>query len=324
MSRSSKVILACLLAAVGHTCLGRDHAQVADWYRQAGLNSMQIELLTNVFEPTGKKLHERAKLDSTLGFKTLKIGAEFPIKSTSSSVGNAVRKWNFSEEPEGLSKPTPTTANNEEWECWTGNFTITVSCYLTQGDQLTTAFGQRLRVVTVELTKPAVNFDPLNDQSFMGVAPKIVGISISGIGEDFAKTAVPYFTDLYAGAKPKVSKDGQQANIGPSEEQCAAVNAKPVNTMSTNDFRLRKDCAAPITGLLGILSAKETSFKFDSPKGNTVVSVIAAGNGMAEVLTNISIMHPQLLSIMNRMNLEAKAAVEVLKKRQATTKKSDF
>lgn len=298
---------------------GRSPAEMDALYRQAGLQAPQISLINNILMPIGKDLHVNAKFESNLTFKSLKIGAEFPIKSEKSASGFSVTNWHFADEP---SADIEVKAGSEDaFECWSQNTAITVTCYLVEGEKLAMAFGQKLKTTGIILTRPAAGFDPVSDPAYMGVAPMLVGIFLGGAGEDLAKAAVSYFSDMY-GKRPSISTDDEQAGIGPSNDECERVNAKKLSGLTTNDLRLRKECAAPINDLLSLSKSEKTIYAFNSSKGQTEIVVHRFSYG--NVYVALKLLHPKLQDASKRALDKTNAAVNEYRKRVAAEKQKDF
>jgi len=319
MQPIKKIILSFLLTLSWFSCHARSQAEMDAWYRQAGLQDYQIQIIGKVITTIGKELHDRAKFESNVGFKTLKIGSVFSVKSAQSLAGYTVRKWHFGELPSADSEMT--AGGEDAFECWSQNAEIFVTCMLIQGDKLAAAFGQRLRSTGVLLSRPDAGFDPVFDPGHMGAESVVLGIVLIGQGDELAKVALTYFAELY-GRKPLITMGDKQANIGPGSEECKRVNGKKLADLTTQDLRIRKACAAPINDLLALASSKQTTYAFSSPMGATDISVEKSGFGV--VYVTIKMLHPKLEEHARRTTLAVKAAMDEYNKRQKAQKLRDF
>ncbi len=311
------------LVAASLSSHGRSPAEMDAGYRRSGLQEHQIQIIDKVVAPVGRELHESARFESNLGFKSLKIGSTFAVKSAQSHTGYSVRKWSFSELPSY--DPEITASSEDLFECWSQTAEIFVTCMLVQGDKLAAAFGQRLRTTSVFLTRPEAGpeagSDPAFDPPHMGTQPVVAGIILIGQGEEFAKAALTHFAELY-GRKPLIRMDENQVNIGAGGEECKRVNGKKIADLTTQDLHIRKACAAPINDLLALASSKETTYVFSSPMGSADISIEKTGFGGVHV--SIKMLHPKFLEHVRRSALAAKTAMGDYNQRQKAQKLKDF
>lgn len=308
-----------MLVAVGVPSYGRSLAEMDAGYRQAGLQDYKIRIIDTVIAPVGTELHGIAQLKSGLGFKTLKIGSPFSVRSAHSTKGYTIQKWHFLELPSD--DPEITVGPEEVFECWSPDATIVVSCLLVQGNKLAVAFGQNMRAMGVLLSKPETGFDPVFDSSYFGIEPIVMGIVLLGQGEDFAKAALTYFADLY-GKRPLVSIGESKVNTGSDSDECKRVNNKKLADLTTQDLRVRKACAAPINDLLALMSSVRTTYVFESSLGPTEISVAKTGFGGVHV--SIKMMHPKFVEYAQRATTAARAAMEQHKQREKSRQMKDF
>lgn len=329
------IFCAAVFLFASFTCRGKGQEEMNSVYRENGYSDPQIELIKSVIEPGAAEFHKHAKYESNLNFKGLRVGAAFPVKSKTNASGNMVRQWTFSKPMSSDTHPAPLAGPLDEWECWSSIGNIYDNCFLVTGAQLATAFEQKLKMVRVILTRPAQGFDPLNDNTFMGISPIILEIALitedlnSADAESFVKAAVSYFSKIY-GQSPKVSRDGQRPNIGPTEEQCAAVNAKKINALNTNELRVKNACASAMNSLLSILAFKRSSYEFNSPRGMSMVEVVTSSaaisnsNDKPPASIAVSMHHPQFSVAEERVKATLDAAVAAGARRKAAAATSDF
>ncbi|MBK6008690.1 hypothetical protein JJB11_21525 [Ramlibacter ginsenosidimutans] len=223
-----------------------------------------------------KQLHAAAASGTNqLAFKNLRIGAEFPLningQGMPAAAGRRVESWEEGAAPEGTSRPELKRGPTETWRCWTRRWSMGVQCLLTESPELTTAFGENLKMVEVFVTKPEYDYQPLNYAWQRDMHPRIAMIQILGDGKQLARSAKEYAGGVFHAA-PKVAASKNENGATPSRAACAAVSSKRVADLTTDDLALRRECANPTTGLFQRMETPETLYKYENT--DSVVEVL--------------------------------------------------
>jgi hypothetical protein len=215
-----------------------------------------------------KQLHAAAASGADqLTFKNLRVGAEFPMNinglGVPSATGRSVASWQDGVAPEGTSRPPLRRGPSESWRCWSTKWGMAIECLLTESPELTTAFGETLKLVQVTLTKPQYDYQPLKYAWQMDMHPRIALVHIVADGKQLAKTANEYASGVFRAA-PKVSRSNNENGVTPTRSACVAVNSKRVGELTTDDLALRRACANPTTGLFQAMETPETLYKYEN------------------------------------------------------------
>jgi hypothetical protein len=220
-----------------------------------------------------RQLHEAAAGANQLAFKNLRVGAEFPMNISGtgmpSATGRNVTSLSEGTAPE-MNRPKPKQGSTEIWRCWSQTWGMGIQCLLIESPELTSAFGEDLRSVEITLTKPQYDYQPLQYSWQKDMHPRIAVIHIVADGAQFAKAANDYARGVFRTA-PKVARSKNENGATPTRAACAAVNAKRVADLTTNDLALRRACANPTTGLFQAMETPETLYKYEN--ANVAVDV---------------------------------------------------
>jgi len=211
--------------------------------------------------PTIKALHAAADVQSPLIFKQLRVGAEFQVKFDESQASGHNVAWVAGEPPTGTDRPRIKASIRDAWRCWTPQWAFTTTCFLTEAAESGTAFGKPLLYLELALSKPTFDYRPDRRQWQRATPPRITLISMHANGRDFMASARSYFDGLYK-SPPKVTSTRPETGVTPTRASCAAVNAKRVNDLSTDDLKLRRSCANPTTGLFQAFELPVTSYAY--------------------------------------------------------------
>lgn len=213
-----------------------------------------------------RELHEATAGASQLAFKNLRVGAEFPMNINGTGIPSATGR-NVTSLEEGtapeMNRPKPKQGPTESWRCWSTTWGMGITCLLIESPELTSAFGESVKSVEIMLTKPRYDYQPLQYSWQKDMHPRIAVIHIVADGDRFAKAANEYARGVFRTA-PKVARSKNENGATPSRAACAAVNAKRVADLTTNDVALRRACANPTTGLFQAMETPETLYKYEN------------------------------------------------------------
>jgi hypothetical protein len=143
---------------------------------------------------------------------------------------------------------------------------MAIECLLMESPELTTAFGETLKLVQVTLTKPQYDYQPLQYAWQKDMHPRIATVHIVADRKQLAKAANEYASGVFRAA-PKVARLNNENGATPSRSACAAVNSKRVGDLTTEDLALRRACANPTTGLFQAMETPETLHKYENAGG---------------------------------------------------------
>lgn len=223
--------------------------------------------------PTLKQLYATAQLQSTnVAFKQLKLGADFTQKFEGSAGAGREVTWLMDDEADASKRRTASPVLPEEWKCWRETWSMNAGCRLVGAGELGTAFGETLTDVSVLLAMPTWGYDPATKLWQRAQPPRIVSIDLEAAGGSgqFLASARTYFDGLYK-TTPKVTHSRLDNSLTPTRASCAAVTAKRVADLTTDDLKLRRACENPTTGLFQALEANFTSYEYVGAGGTVVL-----------------------------------------------------
>lgn len=322
------VFLAIASAAPAHA---QDHAtppqdEGAAVYEKAKADGRSDEEAWLYQHLTGyvRELHEAAAGANQLAFKTLKVGSEFPMNigrtGMPSATGRTVASLDEGTAPE-MNRPKPKQGPTETWRCWSQTWGMGIQCLLIESPELTSAFGENLRSVEITLTKPQYDYQPLKYSWQRDMHPRIAMIHIVADGGRFSKAANDYARGVFRTA-PKVARSKNENGATPSRTACAAVNAKRVADLSTDDLALRRACANPTTGLFQAMETPTTMYKYEN--ANAAVDVVESELIDGSVQSSMSIGSAGFNKLMEKRSERVQALRAQYAARKAKAAQKDF